>query len=374
MNPSSLDPLIGAIYDAVTTVDGFQHFVNGLSNVFGLKAAMLFTTNMLNGEVKGMWHRGMEQRWMESYAITYGNEDQLARLLATSQMASFYASNLHLSADEYTNSRFYREWVIPQGVQYAAGAVVLREGVWATQVVIQRSPTQPPFSAIELAMLDQLVPHLQRAVQMRHRFLELQLGQTLSTTGLEIIGMPAIVLDEWGCVVCTNQSAKRLFETRNGVWIQDRHLHTSDLAVTKQINLEVLVAIGASRGNIRPVPGVVNIPRLQHLPLTLMVVPMGVAESEARGTVLAFIYDPANTPRATPALVERLFSLTIAEAELVVALCDGNTLEEAALARQTSIHTVRSQLKSIFSKTGTHRQTELLALVLLSPAYFLAKH
>ena len=59
-----------------------------------------------------------------------------------------------------------------------------------------------------------------------------------------------------------------------------------------------------------------------------------------------------------------LYSLTGAEIELVELLCDGNSLEEAADRRGVTMNTARSQLKQIFFKTSTSRQSELVRLVL----------
>ena len=59
-----------------------------------------------------------------------------------------------------------------------------------------------------------------------------------------------------------------------------------------------------------------------------------------------------------------LYSLTNAEIELVELLCDGCSLEEAAEHRGVTINTARSQLKQIFFKTSTSRQSELVRLVL----------
>ncbi len=45
-------------------------------------------------------------------------------------------------------------------------------------------------------------------------------------------------------------------------------------------------------------------------------------------------------------------------------LANGQTLEELAGKLGVSLHTVRSQLKSIFAKTGAQRQPELVAMLL----------
>ena len=59
-----------------------------------------------------------------------------------------------------------------------------------------------------------------------------------------------------------------------------------------------------------------------------------------------------------------MHGITRAEARLASMLADGMSMEEAAEALLVSIQTVRSQLKSVFAKTGVTRQAELVALLL----------
>lgn len=75
----------------------------------------------------------------------------------------------------------------------------------------------------------------------------------------------------------------------------------------------------------------------------------------------------------SPSLVQSVFNLTDAEADLAIVLCAGKTLDDIAVDRGTSINTVKSQMKSIYYKTGTNRQTELVSTLLTSSAYFLTE-
>ncbi|MNG24166.1 Bacterial regulatory protein, luxR family [compost metagenome] len=59
-----------------------------------------------------------------------------------------------------------------------------------------------------------------------------------------------------------------------------------------------------------------------------------------------------------------LFQLTTAEQRLAELLCVGLQPRECAERLDTSINTVRSQLRSLFRKTGTERQTELVRLLI----------
>lgn len=63
-----------------------------------------------------------------------------------------------------------------------------------------------------------------------------------------------------------------------------------------------------------------------------------------------------------PAL-EKIFGLTAAEGRLAAELSRGIPLATIAQSRNVSIATLRTQLASIFGKTGTSRQPELVALL-----------
>jgi len=60
--------------------------------------------------------------------------------------------------------------------------------------------------------------------------------------------------------------------------------------------------------------------------------------------------------------LEHLYGLTRAEAELTVLLAKGESVEAIAAARAVKLDTVRTQLRTVYKKTGTHRQGELVCL------------
>lgn len=370
------DELLGHLYDAVMAPDGFQKFIESLCGGFRLKAVTMIIRHVATQEIKGLWLTGISRESLESYALDYAREDMLALHIMRSPMAHFYASNLDLPNPEgVVQTRFYNEWIVPQGVAYAAGAVVLQEGDWLTQLFLQRAPSEAEFSREEMERLNRLMPHLQRTLQMRERFAELQLGQNFLAGGLDVLAMPTLLFDEYGRVAHCNRSAEALLREGGSMWLDKGHLQTSDRITTGKLNLEIGNAICASRGDGSDLNSVVLLQRDGKLPLMLMISPLRLANpTRTHGAALLFAFDPEATPSVTGELVRRLFALSEAEAELAVALCCGKTLDDVAEQRGTSINTIKSQLKSVFLKTGTKRQSELVSLLLASPAYFLAQN
>ena len=63
-----------------------------------------------------------------------------------------------------------------------------------------------------------------------------------------------------------------------------------------------------------------------------------------------------------------LFELTEAEAKVCALVAKGYELHQIAELESRSLHTIRTQLKSIFSKTHCSKQSQLVSVVLNSPA------
>jgi DNA-binding CsgD family transcriptional regulator len=69
------------------------------------------------------------------------------------------------------------------------------------------------------------------------------------------------------------------------------------------------------------------------------------------------------TPRPSADVLKRIFGLTPTEARLAIELTGGRSPEEIAVATKVTVGTVRKQLATVFAKTNTHRQSELVALL-----------
>ena len=75
------------------------------------------------------------------------------------------------------------------------------------------------------------------------------------------------------------------------------------------------------------------------------------------------------SPRECARSLVRLYGLTAAEASFTLDLLEGKGLSWAASQNGVSLNTARTHLKHVFEKTRTHRQAELVRLILRSPAF-----
>ncbi|MER8431770.1 helix-turn-helix transcriptional regulator [Mesorhizobium caraganae] len=81
------------------------------------------------------------------------------------------------------------------------------------------------------------------------------------------------------------------------------------------------------------------------------------------GTSIVALLDRENRSSANPQTLQKMFGLTSAETQLAMRLAQGDAPLEIARSWRLSRTTIRSQLASLFAKTDTKRQGELVALL-----------
>lgn len=86
----------------------------------------------------------------------------------------------------------------------------------------------------------------------------------------------------------------------------------------------------------------------------------GAASTKA----IVFIYDLRTAARVPARRLVELYGLTAAEAQAAVQLPAGGSIEEIASRLSVRANTLKSQLKAVYTKTGTCRQADLLKLLL----------
>jgi DNA-binding CsgD family transcriptional regulator len=96
--------------------------------------------------------------------------------------------------------------------------------------------------------------------------------------------------------------------------------------------------------------------------------PDSALAAESDLTAILMVRDPSRIRSTTAAWLKRECRLTHREAELTLTLMRTRTLKRAAAALGISWETARRHLKSVFEKTDTHSQVELMQLLVRHPA------
>lgn len=89
---------------------------------------------------------------------------------------------------------------------------------------------------------------------------------------------------------------------------------------------------------------------------------------ERRRGAMLILHESGQVSLPLPEQLKSLYGLTQAEARLALKLCEGNTPAKCAKNMGVCITTIRTQLRALMEKTGSHRQTELISKLLSTPS------
>ena len=189
-------------------------------------------------------------------------------------------------------------------------------------------------------------------------------GATASpTAALNAMRLPAIALDRHGYVADANAAAEVVFD--DNIKIKDRRLFIRD-PDSRSVLKEAIDQLTNPPRLDSPALEPVIVPRVDKLPIIVRIWPFEGAEHTPAQAVRVLLTLNALGPRPGPsaAIIAKTFRLTPAEAKLACIIARGAPPDTAARELKITRETARNQLKSVFAKTDTHRQSELVALLL----------
>lgn len=221
--------------------------------------------------------------------------------------------------------------------------------------VFQRWLKDGDYDEAAIDLLNGLRPHLARAGLIGRR-----LGLERASTAVSVlgdVGLPAAVIGESGRVLSSNSLLEKMadiFLSHGGMALADEPAN----ALFQQ-------AIAQNRGDraVRSIP----VPAVQEragLIVHLMPLRRAAHDIFSDADILVTVTTvSADATIPSPSILSGLFDLTPAEARLATALASGRSTQEAAMDVGVAVKSARSYLERIFRKTGTNRQSQLVALL-----------
>jgi len=271
---------------------------------------------------------------------------------------------------------FIQEFLRPQGLvpEGPIGHVFASVGERPLAgVMIYRRDGGRAITDSDLALLDRLVPHFQRAYAMHCRLVEAQHQERALREVLDRFPSGVLLLDKDTRVVLSNRSADLILALDDGIRLeggrprlsapQEDRAFQQLLADAAQTHV---LKRGRSYGKTLSIVRPSGRRSFASMIGPLLAPPPGTNLREA--AAILFLTDPDGSQISTTEILQGLYDLTPAEAELLRLLAEGRSLEEVARQRGITMNTARGQLKQVFAKTDTRRQGELVRLVLTGVA------
>lgn len=227
---------------------------------------------------------------------------------------------------------------------------------------IYRGPCEDPLESEQLAVLESFVPHLTTALSLRRRLSDLEGRATEFENALHQLAAALMLLDVKGNAIFINRAAKLILDANDGLVLTNYGLRSQ--TPSEDARLHGLIAMAISTRNRKDAirSGSLLVSRRAKRPLQVLVSPFlsQLAQTTRNAVAIISIADPETKVHLPSEILHEFYGLTQAETRLAGTLLDGISLTEAASLAGVGCETVRSQVKSIFHKTGTRGQAQLV--------------
>jgi DNA-binding CsgD family transcriptional regulator len=219
-----------------------------------------------------------------------------------------------------------------------------------------RSPARPAFKPSERRQFSQLLPQLNCAIALAYELECARQREACALAMLEQANFGFLVLSPDGMPLHGNRLAFELLEQARVRVGQRLRLPTRLL----QSRFDAALAHAGIPGQ----PGTTLLaPGPPPVIMTLRPAAPGALSGGSLPATLTLTLRGQRAVARLPDCVAQHFGLTPAEFRLCTALAGGASLKACAREWSRSYDTLRSQLKTVLAKTGTHRQVELIALL-----------
>lgn len=224
--------------------------------------------------------------------------------------------------------------------------------------------------------LDQLSPHLCRALEASRLLSGSANGSRQMSVVLDLMPNAALLLDAAGRIIQANEAAEALLRQSDGIAFDTygniqlvSAFPGERQALSRALKGALEITIGPRGRPFEPVR--VSRPS-GAAPLLIVAVPLLQStatfwDMSAPACALVVIVDPSAKTRTTSTAIQSAFGLTAAEARVALLLASGIAGAQMPALLGVTAATIKTQLKRCYEKTGVHSQAELSRLLTLFP-------
>jgi DNA-binding CsgD family transcriptional regulator/PAS domain-containing protein len=358
--------VVTAIYDAAVEPSNWTVALEEIASAVGSSISVIVATDRDLNEIT-VRSVGTDPANMIAYNEYYGRLDPGPSALERIPTGVVATQQQLVARDVWVRGEFSTDWARPNGYGDGIFSVLTRDGRRSSWLCAAATPKQGTFGTPErVALLGTLVPHLQQAIQTQTRLADLDNRHRDFVAAVDVLSDGIVIVGGDGRVVHLNPAAEAIVASADGLCVRSGYLRATVARTDGVLDLAVHRAFSRGRSTVAT-GGCVAVPRLSGLrPYVVRVIPLNPEGrvGEASSTVLVVIADPEREPQPESEALRRLYGLTKTEAAVAVRVLGGSGLKPIADDMSLSLATVRTHLQHVFDKTDTHRQAELVRLLL----------
>ena len=363
--------LVEPIYDGVLDPANWERFLTAFVNVTGTDAGSLFLQNRRTAHpIEECSYVGFDQGFIDSYLKYYGRVSPWLPHINRLEVGSIRTGLSLVPQRELERTEFHADWLRPQGLTGGVTSVVDRNSNSNVILTVLHQGQEARKMDQLIRLFELLLPHLQRAFRACQQIAELRSEFLRMEDGLNHLVTPVIIMDEKHRITFSNLRAEQLLANEDGIRSSHGHLQattTEGATLLRKATRRVF-----HDACDREIEDVITIPRSSSLSsYETLVTPLGprmLQFLDEKRYAMIIIGDPEEPATIPDGLLVKLFGLAPVEAKFAVSFFDHHgDLRATAEDQSITIESARTYLKHVFAKTGIHRQSELIRLMLSLP-------
>jgi len=368
---SELIALIDFIYAAVLDGDLWPTVLAKLADATGALQAVIGTLDRRTDTYASISRRA-DPNLQASYKNYWAFHNPIWTKSTVLPVGEVFSLDALMPRQDFAKTPIFNEWwkQADYGLAMLLASLPVEDRS-SSLICVINAPGNDALTSEQTRVFEAAARHVSRAVRVHRQLWKLDLMHDTGPERFESLRQGAILVDAAGNVLLANAPARAILETRNGLVLKGGCLASTDGADTLQRLISSCArGVGPLRG---PLGGELDVRRGPHRPCLHVTVTPLRSKDPATGipwlglrppAAIVTVVDPETGRRQLAQNLHSRFGLTGAETGLAAEILKGDGRAAAARRRGISVATARAQLSSIFEKTGTHRQAELVHLLL----------
>ncbi len=374
------DRAVNLIFDTLDNRAAWRSVLECLHEAVGGRAIHMLAFDATHGALSYSDGAAMAPQIDLEYIQKYQFVDPRVGLMRTQWADEWLHCHEHFDEAFVASDPFYQEFLLPHGARYLTACKLVENSEATVLLACLRRPGEGPMPPDALAFLDRLRPHLQRATRMGLAQFVYSAQALVGHALVDKLRQPVMLLTTGGEVVLANEAARCLLGTTSLVQVLEKRLvlpqayRRAFLDQCAELEHGARTAAGAGADtdkafrslHMTSEPGAAQ--DVLYGFFTLLVPERTLGSFGLRPLVMLFFYHPTSAQEIDSDLLTAAFGLSHAECRVASLLADGMPLKSIAETLGVQYDTVRKQLMSIYQKTATNRQPELVRLLMNLPA------
>jgi DNA-binding NarL/FixJ family response regulator len=363
--------VVEAIYDCALDPTRWSNAISLLSELLQSQRCGLGVHNHVNHRDDLASQLGIENDdYWRQHEETYSRLSPLFVPMLMLPVGAVATQAMLVNDDEFFDSRYYREWVKPQGLHDVVGVKVLHTEQRQGFLMANRFVSQPRYGEREVRLLTLLSPHVCRAVAISDVLNLKTIRSEALEAALNALSSAVYLTDRYARVVFMNRVAERQVKTSNALRVENNRLSAIDRAARAAL-AKAIDEASVEEAETSASGFTLALPEAEQAGLVATILPLTRGERRNMcgafaATAAIFVQDPFVVPPFPGEAFAKLYGLTPSELRVLLAMAPGLGVKEAAEVLGIGETTAKTHLQHVYGKTGTSKQTELMHLFMSS--------